>query len=57
MDSTTWTLPDQRRREGEMLPVVSLYEALQGLTDPRRGQGKRYQMARGRNLGQSPWSA
>ena len=24
---------------------MSLYEAFQGLTDPRRGQGKRYQLA------------
>jgi len=29
----------------ESFPVVSLYEALQGITDPRRSQGKRYSLA------------
>jgi hypothetical protein len=29
----------------ETLPVTSLYEALQDLPDPRRAQGKRYELA------------
>lgn len=45
MDYTTWTLPLQERLEGETLPITSLYRALQSLTDPRREQGKRYELA------------
>jgi hypothetical protein len=29
----------------EAVAVASLYEALQKLSDPRRGQGKRYELA------------
>jgi len=29
----------------DLTPAISLYEALQGLPDPRRGQGKRYELA------------
>ncbi len=43
MDYTTWTVPTQVRVEDKV--VMSLYEALQGLADPRRGQGKRYPLA------------
>jgi hypothetical protein len=43
MDYTTWTVPTQVRVEDKV--VMSLYEALQGLVDPRRGQGKRYPLA------------
>ena len=28
-----------------MMPLMSLYQALQGLPDPRRAQGKRYSLA------------
>lgn len=45
MDDTTWTLPTQAPMGTEDQVVISLYEAFQGLTDPRRGQGKRYQLA------------
>src|SRR5260221_11292259 len=30
---------------GESVPALSLYQALQQLPDPRRAQGKRYQLA------------
>jgi predicted transposase YbfD/YdcC len=48
MDYTTWTtLPAERREEPleALSPIMSLYETLQGLPDPRRGQGKRYELA------------
>lgn len=45
MDSTTWTLPTQEAVVAEDTIVVLLYEPLRELTDPRRGQGKRYQFA------------
>lgn len=45
MDYTTWTLPPQAPMAAEEQMVMSLYETFQGLTDARRGQGKRYQLA------------
>jgi DDE_Tnp_1-associated len=45
MDYTT--LPTQAHLfpEWESVPVHSLYQALQSLTDPRRKQGQRYSLA------------
>lgn len=48
MDYTTLTAPpvasgDENR--SDLAPMISLYEALQALPDPRRGQGKRYELA------------
>ncbi|GHO92860.1 ISAs1 family transposase [Reticulibacter mediterranei] len=45
MDYTTWNVPPQAEMEAAESAVLSLYEALQGLTDPRRAQGKRYSLA------------
>jgi hypothetical protein len=45
MDYTTLTLPTDSERDAEAVPLTSLYETLQGLSDPRRGQGKRYSLA------------
>ena len=48
MDYTTLTLPPVAMSEGKMEdlnPLHSLYVALQDLPDPRRGQGKRYELA------------
>jgi hypothetical protein len=45
MDYTTWTLPPQPQEEADPLCIQSLYETLQGLTDRRRAQGKRYSLA------------
>lgn len=45
MDYTTWTLPPQTSMGTGDTAAKSLYEALQRLADPRRGQGKRYQLA------------
>jgi predicted transposase YbfD/YdcC len=45
MDYTTWTPLPQGHMEAETIPVISLYKALEGLTDPRRAQGKRYELA------------
>jgi len=45
MDYTTWTLPPQGLKGAEEEVGMSLYEAFQHLTDERRGQGKRYQLA------------
>ncbi len=45
MDYTTWTLPPQPQEEADPLCLQSLYETLQGLTDRRRAQGKRYSLA------------
>jgi predicted transposase YbfD/YdcC len=48
MDYTTLTPPPIAVSEEALtdrVPVNSLYEALQGLPDPRRGQGKRYELA------------
>jgi len=45
MDYTTWALPTQASMVAGDKAARSLYEAFQGLADPRRGQGKRYQLA------------
>ena len=47
MDYTTLTVkkPSNRTLNEENLPVTSLYKALQELPDPRRDQGKRYDLA------------
>lgn len=45
MDYTTLTLPTDSELDAEAVPLTSLYETLQGLSDPRRGQGKRYSLA------------
>lgn len=45
MDYITWPLPLRPMTDPETVPVVSLYEALQKLPDPRRAQGKRYELA------------
>ncbi|BCL81486.1 hypothetical protein ccbrp13_39510 [Ktedonobacteria bacterium brp13] len=47
MDYTTLTVkrPSATNLNEENLPVTSLYKALHGLADPRRDQGKRYDLA------------
>ena len=48
MDYTILAPPPVAMSEGELtdrVPVISLYEGLQRLPDPRRGQGKRYELA------------
>jgi DDE_Tnp_1-associated len=45
LDSTTWTLPTQTSMEAEDKATRTLQEAFQGLADPRREPGKRYQLA------------
>jgi hypothetical protein len=45
MDYTTLTPKARPGTSPETVPVVSLYGALQGLADPRRAQGKRYELA------------
>ena len=48
MDYTTLTAPPLKRSQasqGELAAGNSLYEALSSLPDPRRGQGKRYELA------------
>lgn len=45
MDSTTLTVPTDGETPPETVGVASLYEAFQKLPDPRRGQGKRYELA------------
>lgn len=48
MDYTTFPPPPVALSEeplGEASPLLSLYETLQSLPDPRRGQGKRYELA------------
>src|SRR5215472_5896637 len=48
MDYTTLAAPPVSLSEEELsklAPAISLYEALQHLPDPRRGQGKRYELA------------
>ncbi len=49
MDYTTLVPPPIGESEAtltDLVPGLSLYEALQRLPDPRRGQGKRYELAR-----------
>lgn len=45
MDYTTFSTQAHPFTALEDFPVHSLYEALQGVTDPRRAQGKRYSLA------------
>ncbi len=45
MDYTTLPIPTDSGMVLEPVAVASLYEALQKLSDPRRGQGKRYELA------------
>ena len=45
MNYTTWTPETRSISEGETLEVQSLYHTFQRVTDRRRGQGKRYQLA------------
>jgi hypothetical protein len=47
MDSTTLNVkkPSTPNLNEESLPMTSLYKALQELPDPRRDQGKRYDLA------------
>jgi len=45
MNYTTLPIHISACTDLESVPMHSLYEALQGLADPRRGQGKRYSLA------------
>lgn len=45
MDYTTWNIPSDSGMVLEPGAVTSLYEALRKLSDPRRRQGKRYELA------------
>src|SRR5437588_4462231 len=45
MDYTTLPTQTHPFTDLESFPMHSLYEALQDLADPRRGQGKRYSLA------------
>ena len=45
MDYTTLHLPTDAEKVSEAEVVTSLYETLQQLSDARRGQGKRYELA------------
>ena len=45
MDYTIVSVPTSSEAVPEALALTSLYEALQHLPDPRRGQGKRYELA------------
>jgi hypothetical protein len=45
MDHPTFTPPVRVGTDLEAGAVISLYHALHGLPDPRRGQGKRYSLA------------
>ena len=45
MDYTTLTVPIEDDTSLEPRVVASLYHAFQQLTDVRRGQGKRYELA------------
>ncbi len=45
MDYTTLAIPIDEGKSLEPVAVASLYKALQQLSDPRRGQGKRYELA------------
>ncbi len=45
MEHTTFTFPVRAGTDLEAGTLTSLYHALQGLPDPRRGQGKRYSLA------------
>ena len=45
MDYTTLPIAPAAGMVPEAVAVTSLYEALHQLSDPRRGQGKRYELA------------
>ncbi|GHO55755.1 ISAs1 family transposase [Ktedonobacter robiniae] len=45
MDYTTLTLSTRAKHPPEMVPAASLYHTLQALSDKRRKQGKRYELA------------
>src|SRR5215472_14869300 len=45
MDYTTWSMPPDAEMVAEAVAVASLYQALRKLPDPRRRQGKRYELA------------
>ena len=45
MDYTPFPLPTNAEMVPEAVVVTSLYETLQQLSDARRGQGKRYELA------------
>ena len=45
MDYTTLMVKGSAAMNEESLPLTSLYAALQELPDPRRAQGKRYELA------------
>ena len=45
MDYTTLSVPSDEGKTLEPIVVASLYEALRQLSDTRRGQGKRYELA------------
>jgi predicted transposase YbfD/YdcC len=45
MDYTTLAIPTSAETTPECVVVASLYQALQQLSDARRGQGKRYELA------------
>ncbi len=45
MDYTTLPIPSDEGKGLEPAAVASLYEALQQLSDARRDQGKRYELA------------
>ena len=45
MDYTTLPLPSHAEMVPEAVVVTSLYETLRHLSDARRGQGKRYELA------------
>ncbi len=45
MDYTTFSIPTNEGKSLEPVAVASLYKALQQLSDARRGQGKRYELA------------
>jgi hypothetical protein len=45
MDYTPWSIPSDWGMAPDPVTIASLYEALQKLSDPRRRQGKRYELA------------
>src|SRR2546429_9807471 len=45
MDYTTWPTVGSQADELAHLPIRSLYHAFQGMADPRKAKGKRYELA------------
>ena len=45
MDYTTLAIPSNEGKSLEPVAIASLYKALQQLSDARRDQGKRYELA------------